>query len=411
MFIKRILLATTPELSLGVLLVFSSNIGQTFFISLFSGEIRNEFNLSHGMFGLFYSVATLTSAVAFFWLGKLTDQFNLTLLGLVTLGLLSGFSFLISSAETLIMLFLSLFGLRLFGQSMISHIAVTAMARWFSKKRGRALSIALMGHPIGEALLPFLITFFLLQFTWREIWVGIGSCIIIIFFPLVCWLGRHLKSQKLNISNKSLPKSKKNLNISWNRSQVLKDLRFYQIIPGLLASPFIVTGVFFHQIHLIETKSWSTSLWASSYPFFALSVTGVTLGSGWIVDRFSTVHLLRFFLTPLAFGLLLIVSTDNAYAAPIFMILIGASTGAATIVFSTLWIELYGIEYLGSIRSMCISLVVLSTSISPALIGLLLDIGFTLEVQFIIFAIYIIICSISFAILTPHLLITRSPPS
>ena len=411
MFIKRIPLTTTPELSLGVLLVFSSNIGQTFFISLFSGEIRNEFNLSHGMFGIFYSVATLTSAVVFFWLGKLTDQFNLTLLGLVTLGLLSGFSFLISSAETLIMLFLSLFGLRLFGQSMISHIAVTAMARWFSKKRGRALSIALMGHPIGEALLPFLITFFLLQFTWREIWVGIGLCIIIIFFPLVCWLGRHLKSQKLNISNKSLSKSKKNLNISWNCSQVLKDLRFYQIIPGLLASPFIVTGVFFHQIHLIETKSWSTSLWASSYPFFALSVTGVTLGSGWIVDRFSTVHLLRFFLAPLAFGLLLIVSTDNAYAAPIFMILIGASTGAATIVFSTLWIELYGIDYLGSIRSMCVSLVVLSTSISPALIGLLLDIGFSLEIQFIIFAIYIIICSINFAILTPHLLIARSPPS
>jgi len=308
------------------------------------------------------------------------------------------------------MLFLSLFGLRLFGQSMISHIAVTAMARWFSKKRGRALSIALMGHPIGEALLPFLITFFLLQFTWREIWVGIGSCIIIIFFPLVCWLGRHLKSQKLNLSNNSLPKSKKNLNISWNRSQVLKDLRFYQIIPGLLASPFIVTGVFFHQIHLIETKSWSTSLWASSYPFFALSVTGVTLGSGWIVDRFSTVHLLRFFLAPLAFGLLLIVSTDNAYAAPIFMILIGASTGAATIVFSTLWVELYGIDYLGSIRSMCVSLVVLSTSISPALIGLLLDVGFTLEVQFIIFVIYIIICSINFAILTPHLQIARSPP-
>ncbi len=411
MFIKRILLATTPELGLGILLVFSSSIGQTFFISLFSGEIRNEFNLSHGMFGIFYSVATLTSAVVFFWLGKLTDQFSLTLLGLVTLGLLSGFSFLISSAETLIMLFLSLLGLRLFGQSMISHIAVTAMARWFSKKRGRAISIALMGHPIGEALLPLLITFFLLQFTWREIWVGIGSCIIIIFFPLVYWLGRHLKSQKLNLSNNSLPKSKKKLNVSWNRSQVLKDLRFYQIIPGLLASPFIVTGIFFHQIHLIEIKSWSISLLASSYPFFALSVTGVTLGSGWIVDRFSTVHLLRFFLLPLAFGLLLIVSTDNAYVAPIFMILIGASTGAATIVISTLWVELYGIDYLGSIRSMCASLVVLSTSISPALIGLLLDIGFTLEDQFIIFAIYIIICSISFAILTPYLIIARTPPS
>ena len=410
MFIKRILFATTPELSLGLFLIFSSSVGQTFFISLFSGEIRNAFNLSHGMFGILYSVATLTSATLFFWLGKLTDQFNLTVLGLITLGILSGFSFLLSSAETLIILFLSLLGLRLFGQSMISHIAVTAMARWFSKKRGRALSVALMGHPIGEALLPSLITFFLFQYTWREIWVGIGTCIIIIFLPLVYWLGRHIKSNKHDSSNRGLKKSKKNLIVSWNRSQVLKDLRFYQVLPGLLASPFIVTGVFFHQIHLIETKSWSITLLASSYPFFALSVIGVTFGAGWIIDRFGTVHLLRFFLLPLAFGLLLIVATDKAFAIPIFMILMGASAGSATIVISTLWVELYGINYLGSIRSMFFSMVVLATSISPALMGLLLDIGITLEIQFIIFAIYIFICSIIFAILTPNLLIARSPP-
>ena len=94
----------------------------------------------------------------------------------------------------------------------------------------------------------------------------------------------------------ALELEKKKLNVSWNRSQVLKDLRFYQIIPGLLASPFMVTGVFFHQIHLIESKSWSMKLLASSYPFFALSVIGVTFVAGWVVDRFSTVHLLRFFL-------------------------------------------------------------------------------------------------------------------
>ena len=411
MFIKRILLATTPELSLGLFLIFSSSVGQTFFISLFSGEIRNAFNLSHGMFGILYSVATLTSATLFFWLGKITDQFNLTVLGLITLGILSGFSFLLSSAETLLILFLSLLGLRLFGQSMISHIAVTAMARWFSKKRGRALSVALMGHPIGEALLPSLITFFLFQYTWREIWVGIGTCIIIIFLPLVYWLGRHVKSNKYDTYNSKQAKSKKNLIVSWNRSQVLKDLRFYQVLPGLLASPFIVTGVFFHQIHLIETKSWSITLLASSYPFFALSVIGVTFGAGWIIDRFGTVHLLRFFLLPLAFGLLLIVATDKAFAIPIFMILMGASAGSATIIISTLWVELYGINYLGSIRSMFFSMVVLATSISPALIGLLLDTGVTLEIQFIIFTIYIFICSIIFAILTPNLLIARSPPS
>ena len=211
MFTKRFLLAASPELSLGVFLIFSSSIGQTFFISLFSGEIRNEFNLSHGIFGIFYSAATLTSAIIFFWLGKLTDQFNLNFPALVTLALLSGFSLLISSAETHLLLFLSLLGLRLFGQSMVSHIAVTAMARWHTKKkRGQALSIALIGHPIGEALLPSLITFFLLQFTWREIWVSISVCVLIIFLPLVYWLGRHLKSNNHDSSNSGLTKSKKN---------------------------------------------------------------------------------------------------------------------------------------------------------------------------------------------------------
>jgi len=408
---KRTLLAVTPELSIGVFLIFSSSIGQTFFISLFSGEIRKEFNLSHGMFGTFYSAATLVSAIVFFWLGKLADKFNLIILGLVALGALSGFAFLISSAETIIILFLSLFGLRLFGQSMLSHIAITAMARWFSKKRGRALSIALLGHPIGEAFLPSLIIFFLLQFTWREIWVGIGIVIIVFILPLVYFLGRYLKSRQFYSSNNSFLKSKNILNVSWNRSQVLKDLRFYQIMPGLLASPFIVTGVFFHQIHLVETKSWSITLFATCYLFFALSVIGITFSAGWLVDRFGTVHLLRFFLLPLAFGLLLLASTDNTFVAPVFMVLMGVSSGAATIIISSLWVELYGTDYLGSIRAMCFSIVVLSTSVSPALMGLLLDKGILLDVQFIIFAIYIFICSIGFGIITPNLLITRSPPS
>ena len=112
---------------------------------------------------------------------------------------------------------------------------------------------------------------------------------------------------------------------------------------------------------------------------------------------------------PLAFGLLLIAITDKTFVAPLFMVLIGTTAGAVTIVISSLWVELYGIKYIGSIRSMCFSMVVFSTSISPALMGFLLDIGVTLDVQFIIFAIYIFICSIGLGILTPNLLIGRSP--
>ena len=46
------------------LLYFSSCFGQTFFISLFAGEIRQAFDLSHGDWGAIYSGGTLVSALA-----------------------------------------------------------------------------------------------------------------------------------------------------------------------------------------------------------------------------------------------------------------------------------------------------------------------------------------------------------
>lgn len=408
---RRVLLGHVPELSLGFLLTFGSSIGQTFFISLFAGEIRNDLDLTHGMFGTFYSVATLMSAITFLWIGKLTDKFNPIQIGVTTLIALSGFAMLMASTETVLILFFSFFGLRLFGQSLLGHIAITAMSRWFSKERGQALSIASLGHALGEAILPIIIVFFLTMFNWREIWVVVSLSMIVIFLPILFWLGNYLNSQRLKISNNNLTNITNFSHISWTRAQVLKDLRFYQLMPGILSSPFIITGVLFHQVHLVETKSWSLAIFASCYPLYALSATGVTLGVGWLVDRLSAVFLLRFYLLPLGLALILLAVTDKTYAAPLFMMLMGASAGAATVITGALWVELYGTDNIGSIRSMCFTMLVVSTAIAPSLIGFLIDIGITLEAQFTVSAIYIFIYSINFATMTPNLLIARSPPS
>ena len=411
MSIKPVLSIATPELYFGILLTFGSSIGQTFFISLFAGEIRNEFKLSHGMFGTLYSAATLLSAVVFLWLGKFTDKFDLKILNFITIIALSIFAMLMSSINTLVILFLSIFGLRFFGQSLLSHLAVIYMNRWFSKYRGRALSLSSLGHSVGEALLPMIIVFFLTWFSWREIWVGVSMCMALIFFPIILWIQKYTNSERHDKFKKDSKETNYVSRFSWSRKEVLKDLRFYKLMPGLLASPFIITGVLFHQVHLVEKKSWSLALFASCYPLFAISATGMTLLVGWIVDRFGSVYLLKFYLLPLGFGILIVAITNNSFAVPIFMILMGASSGAATIVISTLWVELYGTEHLGSIRSMCFAILVISTSISPSLIGLLIDIGIAIEIQLVILAVYIFICSISFAVITPKLLQAKSPSS
>jgi sugar phosphate permease len=52
------------------------------------------------------------------------------------------------------LLVLAIYLLRLFGQGMFTHIAMTAMGRWFAAQRGRAVSLTAIGVNLGEAVFP-----------------------------------------------------------------------------------------------------------------------------------------------------------------------------------------------------------------------------------------------------------------
>ncbi len=69
----------------GMLLTFLSSFGQTYFISIFSGEIRETFNLSHGDWGAIYGFGTFASAVVMIWAGGLTDVMRVRKLGPIIL--------------------------------------------------------------------------------------------------------------------------------------------------------------------------------------------------------------------------------------------------------------------------------------------------------------------------------------
>jgi len=66
---ENFLFKNAPFLTAGVLLTFMSSFGQTFFISIFAGEIRTAFNLSHGAWGGIYTIGTFLSAIVMVWAG------------------------------------------------------------------------------------------------------------------------------------------------------------------------------------------------------------------------------------------------------------------------------------------------------------------------------------------------------
>lgn len=139
----------------GFLLTFFSSFGQTFFIALSAGQIRGEFDLSHGEFGTLYMAATLASALTLPRLGRIVDRVPVSRVTLLSVPMLALAAAGMAFSASLVMLFLAIYALRLFGQGMMTHIAMTAMGKWYAAQRGRAVSVSGIGVNFGEALFPW----------------------------------------------------------------------------------------------------------------------------------------------------------------------------------------------------------------------------------------------------------------
>ena len=270
-----------PWLSAGMLLTFLSSFGQTFFISIFAGEIRAEFGLSHGEWGGIYTLGTGASAVLMVWAGGLTDRFRARALGAVVLAMLVLACLFMSLNRAVWLLPLVILALRFTGQGMAGHIAVVAMARWFVATRGKALSIATLGFALGEALLPLIFVSLMLLYDWRLLW-GLAGVIAALGIPVLLMLLRQERTpQSLAASDQSLGM----LAQHWTRNQALRHWLFWFVAPAILGPSAFNTAFFFHQVHFAEVKSMTHVELVAMFPFYTLVSIGAMIMSGWALDK------------------------------------------------------------------------------------------------------------------------------
>ncbi len=389
-------------LSSGFLLMFFSSFGQTYFIALFAGDLKAGLGLSDGQFGSLYTVGTVASAAVLMWAGRSADRVPIRWLGAGVLAGLALTSLAMAAVASAWMLALVLFGLRFFGQGMLTHVAMTAMGRWFSRKRGRAVSIAALGFPASEAVLPLIAVALIGAIGWRLTWVAAAVALVAVPVPVLIAL---LKRERTPTTRPAPAAGEGQAagRRDWTRGQVLKSPLFYALMPGVLAQSFIQTGIFFNQVTIVELKDWQLSWFAASFPVLAGVTVLSALAAGWLVDRFGARRLLPVYLVPLGLATLLLVQAQSGYVLPVFMALIGLTHGSSSTIQGALWAELYGTEHLGAIRALAMAWVVLASALSPGLIGVLMDAGVGLEIQLSVMAVYCFLAALWMGSLMPRL--------
>ena len=202
------------------------------------------------------------------------------------------------------------------------------------------------------------------------------------------WRLKRLKIDKKIIICKLNLNNKKNIDYVFNK---YKFDEFYN-----LAGHSIVTTSFKDYLNIADSKEWSHLWITGNYFVYSISVSLFAIFIGSLIDKFSAKKLVTYSLVPLIISLFFLISSREAYTVVPYMFFLGLSSGFTYTSHPAIIAELYGTQFLGSIKSLLSALTVFGSAIGPVIFGGLLDLDLTIETILLYFSIYSLICTFLF---------------
>ncbi len=228
----------------GIMMTTLSSFGQTFLLALYVPFLIADFDLSNSSISTFYGIATIFSASILPKVGKLIDTIPIRQFTLATTVLFVVSLLIFSFATAWWVIPISFLGLRLAGQGLYSHISITAMSRYFDINRGKAISLASLGHPLGQAILPAIILVVIGWVGWREsLWINAGVVTFVVFVFTLFFLKENILKPEGEETAELVKSESKEKPI--RQRDIMRSKEFWLLAPNVFFIPFAITGLFF----------------------------------------------------------------------------------------------------------------------------------------------------------------------
>ena len=345
--------------------------GQTYGVSVFVDPMIEDLGISRTQMTTAYLIGTLVGALALPWIGQAIDRFGvrrtMAIIGALFGGLLIGMS-LVSNIVGLTAGFI---GIRMMGQGALNLTATTAVALWFTRKRGLAMGMVTAAGGVGMTLIPLLGERLIADMGWRNAWLIEGLAVWVIVLPIALLgirnrpsdVGQYVDGDKAT----DAPPAE-----VWGvtRKEALRSSFFWLVTAAVATISTITTAVVFHQIDLLGSRGLTPTEAAANFLPQTVATLIATLGIGALADRVSPRIVLVMSMGMMAGGLLLATAVTPGLLAIAFGMLIGASGGAMRVVEATELPRYFGTLHIGAIRGVVTSVGIAGAAVGPVLFSL-----------------------------------------
>jgi OFA family oxalate/formate antiporter-like MFS transporter len=361
--------------------------GQTMGMAVFTDPLILALGLSRTELSMAYLLGTVASALFLTRAGRWYDKLGgRTIIALSSLALAAMLVF-ISSSDLLAValgggttagfacIMLGYFGVRFFGQGILTSAARNILLVWFEKRRGLVSSTRGVFVSLGFSLAPLGLAWIIQDAGWRAaLWQLAIACAV---FAVLAYLFLRDSAAACGLAVDGQGEAHEHRSGPTPPSQSLAEARrspvFWIFSLGLAMHALFGTAVTFHVVSIFAAAGRTASEAFGYFLPMAIMSTASNLLAGWLADKLPLKPFLVMMLLAFIVGAIGLLNLDQGWGYWLLVTGFGIGGGLWSVNSNLAFIRNFGPLHLGEISGLCTSIMVFGSAIGPALFSLGLD--------------------------------------
>ena len=415
-------------LAAGTIGILMSIPGQTMGVSVFTENLIEDLNIDRNNLSLAYLIGTVGSGLLITRAGKMYDRWGARIMAIIAGGflgltllyltrveiivhfLVKNFTLISPVLATFILITIGFWGIRFFGQGMLTMTSRNMVMKWFDKRRGSANAIMGIFAAFGFSLAPKVLNQFIEKLEWTGAWLLLGIIVGTVFVVFVLLIFRDNPADcgcipdGKKIINKKRKRPPSLPSRDYSLAEAKRTYSFWIFTLALAIAGLYISGLFFHIVSVFQSVGIPKEKALGIFIPSSLIAIVIQYISSYLSDFIRLKYLLLVFLFGIIMTAMGLIILDDL-ALPYWMIITGngITWGLYTVLIAVVWPRFYGLLNLGAISGYSLSWIVIGSALGPYLFSLSFDVTGNYELVAILsLAVSLVLFVLSFRAENPN---------